>query len=190
MMIEFVSTILYNTNCYISTLLQIHCNNIKCYNPNSIGSYKIVQNYLQNTQHVVLRNRPTLSMGTERLACLNNPVACSWGPSPSTRQVLGSSPGPGGRAACAFFLHPPFFPPSGDSFFSHLPTQPTVRLGLNNTTGWVHHNPNSIESYKIVQKLSPKHAARVLRNRPTLSMGTERLACLNNPRGVQLGTLA
>ena len=33
------------------------------------------KNYLQNTQHVVLRNRPTLSIGTERLACLNNPRA-------------------------------------------------------------------------------------------------------------------
>ena len=31
------------------------------------------KNYLQNTQHVVLRNHPTLSIGTERLACLNNP---------------------------------------------------------------------------------------------------------------------
>ena len=28
---------------------------------------------LRNTQHVVLRNRPTLSIGTERLVCLNNP---------------------------------------------------------------------------------------------------------------------
>ena len=57
-------------------------------------------------------------------------MACSLGPSPSTRQVPGSSPGPGGRAACAFFLHPPFLPPSGDSFFRTFPTQPTVRLGL------------------------------------------------------------
>ena len=90
-------------------------------NPNIIKSYK---NYLQNTQHMVLRNRPTLLIGTERFACLNSPLACSWGPLPSTRQVPGSSPGPGGRAACAFFLHPPFLPPSGDSFFSHLPHQP------------------------------------------------------------------
>ena len=54
-------------------------------NPNTIKSYK---NYLQNTQHMVLHNRPILSIGTERLACLNSPLACSWGPSPSTRQVL------------------------------------------------------------------------------------------------------
>ena len=39
-------------------------------NPNTIKSYK---NYLQNTQHMVLRNRPTLIIGTERLACLNSP---------------------------------------------------------------------------------------------------------------------
>ena len=93
-------------------------------------------------------------------------MACSWGPSPSTRQVPGSSPGPGRRAARAFFLHPPFLPPSGDSFFRTFPTQPTVRLGLNNTTGWVHHNPNSIRSYKIVQKLSLKHAARGVAQSP------------------------
>ena len=33
---------------------------------------KSYKNYLQNTQHVVLRNRPTLPIGTERLACLNS----------------------------------------------------------------------------------------------------------------------
>ena len=63
-------------------------------------------------------------------------MACSWGPSPSARQVPGSSPGPGGRAARAFFLHPPFLPPSGDSFFRTFPTKPVkpvVRLGLNNS---------------------------------------------------------
>ena len=37
---------------------------------NLTKSYK---NYLQNTQHMVLRNRPTLIIGTERLACLNSP---------------------------------------------------------------------------------------------------------------------
>ena len=38
--------------------------------------YHVVQNlttdYLQNTSHVVLRNRPGLSTGMEGLACLNN----------------------------------------------------------------------------------------------------------------------
>ena len=37
------------------------------------------KNYLQNMQHVVLRNRPTLSLGMERLACLNNPRSVPLG---------------------------------------------------------------------------------------------------------------
>ena len=40
---------------------------------------KSYKNYLQNTQHVVLRNRPTLSIGTERLAGLNNPHGVQLG---------------------------------------------------------------------------------------------------------------
>ena len=40
---------------------------------------KSYRNYLQNTQHVVLRNRPTLSIGTERLTCLNNPHGVQLG---------------------------------------------------------------------------------------------------------------
>ena len=79
---------------------------------------------------MVLRNRPTLSIGTERLACLAC-LACSPGPSPSTRQVPGSSPGSGARAACAFFLHPPFLPPAGESFFCTFPTKPMKVFGLN-----------------------------------------------------------
>ena len=107
------------------------------------------KNYHQHTQHVVLRNRPTLSIGTESLLVETTPVACSWGPSPSTRQVPGSSPGPGGRAARAFFLHPHFLPPSGDSFFrtfSHQ-THESVRVIIHYwlgvlllyTTGWVYY---------------------------------------------------
>ena len=52
------------TNCLTLTLLHIT---------------KPHKNYLQNTQHVVLRNRPTLSIGTERLACLNNPRGVQLG---------------------------------------------------------------------------------------------------------------
>ena len=44
----------------------------------------LTKNCLKNTPHVVLRNRPTLSMATERLV-YTTPGACSWGPSPSTR---------------------------------------------------------------------------------------------------------
>ena len=107
------------------------------YNPNTMKSYK---NYLQNTQHVVFHNRPTLSIGTERLACLNNPHGMQLGPSSSTRQIPGSRPGRGGSAARAFFLHPPFLPPTGVSFFRTFPTKPVKVLGLLYPTGWVYYN--------------------------------------------------
>ena len=130
----------------------------------TIKSYK---NYLQNTQHRVLRNRPTLSIGTERLACLNSP------------------------------------PPPGVQLFSHLPQQPRIirdYFCLQNNILFVcvfkficspyifiSYNPNTmtIKSYKNYLQ-NTQH--RVLRNRPTLSIGTERLACLNSPPppGVQL----
>ena len=43
-------------------------------------------------------------------------------------------------------------------------------------------NPNTIKSYKILQKLSPKHAAPGVVQLPYPStLYTERLACLNNP---------
>ena len=45
-------------------------------NPNTIKSYK---NYLQNMQHMVLHKRPTLIIGTERLACLNSPPGVQRG---------------------------------------------------------------------------------------------------------------
>ena len=61
----------------MSTVTAVQDHN--CINPNSIRSYKIVQNYLQNTQHAVLRNRPTLSIGMERLACLNSPHGVQLG---------------------------------------------------------------------------------------------------------------
>ena len=58
-------------------------------------------------------------------------MACSWGPSPSTRQVPGSNPCPRRHAAHAFVLHPPSLPSSfGDSFFRTFPTNPAKVLGL------------------------------------------------------------
>ena len=39
----------------------------------------IDRDYLQNTQYMVLRNRPTLSIDTERLACLNSPPGVQLG---------------------------------------------------------------------------------------------------------------
>ena len=69
---------------------------------NLTKSYK---NYLQNTQHMVLCNRPTLSIGTERLACLNSPPPRRAAGDP--RLARGRSqvraPGPAG-ALCALFL--------------------------------------------------------------------------------------
>ena len=86
-------------------------------------------------------------------ACLSKqaPTACSWGPSPSTRQVPGSSPGPGGRSARAFFLHPPFLPPSGE-FFRTFPTKPAGTLGLKQTVQILKH------------LMSPKQIGSSLRN--------------------------
>ena len=74
---------------------------------------------------MVLRNRPTLSIGTERLACLNSPP---WRAAGDPRLARGRSRvwAPGS----AFFLHPPFLPPSGDSFFRTFPTNPAKVLGL------------------------------------------------------------
>ena len=96
---------------------------------------KSYKNYLQNTQHVVLHNRPTLPIGTERLACLNSPHGDGAAGDP--RLARGRSrvraPGPAGALRALFFLHPPFLPPSGDSFFCTFPTKPVkpvVRLGL------------------------------------------------------------
>ena len=143
------------------------------------------KNYLQNTQHVVLRNHPTLSMGTERLACLNNPHGVQLG------TLAGLEP-QAWRARCACFFSPPSLPSSFERFFfSHLPhqTHESVRviiyywLGVLLALTLLHitkPNKNYLQNMQHV----------VLRNRPTLSIGTERLVCLNNPRGVQLGTLA
>ena len=115
---------------------------------------------------MVLHNQPTLSIGTERLACLNSPHGVQLGTLAYKRQVPGSSPGYGGRAARAFFLHPPFLPPLGDSFFFRtFPTNPAKVLGLLYTTGLVYNNPNTIKSYKNYLQ-NTQHM--VLRNRPTL----------------------
>ena len=62
---------------------------------------------------------------------------------------------------------PPFLPPPGDSFIRTFPTKLTKVLGLLYTTGWVYYNPNTIKSYKILQKLvSPKHAAHGVAQSP------------------------
>ena len=107
---------------------------------------------------MVLRNRPTLIIGTERLACLNSPP---WRAAGDPRLAHGRSrvPSLGPAGTHPLFSPPPFLPPSGDSFFRTFPTNPAKVLGLSYTTSMVYNNPNIIKSYKILQKLSPKHAA-------------------------------
>ena len=94
---------------------------------NPIKSYK---NYLQNRQHMVLCNRPTLSIGTERLACLNSPP---WHAALDPRLARGRSrvwaPGPAG--ALRTFFSPLSLPPSGDSFFRTFPHQTHESVRVN-----------------------------------------------------------
>ena len=92
-------------------------------NPNTQNLTKSYRDYLQNTQHVVLRNRPTLSISMERLACSNNSRGVWLGT--LAWHVLSPGFDPQSlRARCGrFFLHPPFLPPSGELFL-HLPHYP------------------------------------------------------------------
>ena len=65
---------------------------------------KSYKNYLQNTQHVVLRNRPTLPIGTERLACLNSPRGVQLGTLAYHAAGPGFEPrGPAGALRALFF---------------------------------------------------------------------------------------
>ena len=100
-------------------------------------------------------------------------MACSWGPSPS--HVAGPEFEPRAwRARCVhFFLHPPFL--LWEIVF-FAPSPPNLRKcwGYLYTTGWGYYNPNTIKSYKNSLQ-NTQHV--VLHNRPTLSIGTERLAC-------------
>ena len=95
------------------------------FNPNTIKSYK---NYLQNTLHMVLRNRPTLSIGTERLAYLNSPPQRAAG---DPRLARGRSrvraPGPAGALRSLFFSTLPSFLLR---FFCTFPANPAKVLGL------------------------------------------------------------
>ena len=115
---------------YNSTTLQPHGASINSsekdanFNPNTTKSYKILQKLSpKHSAHGVAQSTyPNYRHGK---ACLSKqpPLACSWGPSPTTRQVPGSSPGSGGRAARAFFSTlPSFLLP--EIVFSHLPHQP------------------------------------------------------------------
>ena len=108
--------------------------------PNLTKSHK---NYLQNTQHMVLRNRPTLIIGTERLACLNSPpgvARCARFSPPSLpsslpeivffapRLARGRSrvqaPGPAGALRALFFSTLPSFLLPEIVFFAPSPPTP------------------------------------------------------------------
>ena len=107
------------------TLFYTHKNGSIFNNPNTIKSYKILQKLSpKHAAHGVAQS--TYPIYRHGKACLSKqpPWRAAGDPSPSTRQVPGSSPGSGGRAACAFFLHPPFLPPSGDSLFAPSPPTP------------------------------------------------------------------
>ena len=100
------------------------------YNPNTIKSYKIIQKLSPKhaARGVVQSPYPIYRHGK---ACLSEQPP--WRAAGDPRLACGRSrvraPGPA-SAARTFFLHPPFLPPSGDSFFRNFPTKPAKVLGL------------------------------------------------------------
>ena len=92
-------------------------------------------------------NRPSLSIATKRLTCLNNSRGVQLG------TLAWYAVGPRfelrpQRACCAhFFLPPPFLPPWGDSFL-HLPHHPrkSVRVIGHHSLGST--NSNRQKSYR------------------------------------------
>ena len=106
-------------------------------NPNTQKSYKILQRLSPKhaTRHVVLRNPPTLSIATERLACLNT---LPWRAAGDPRLACGRSRvwAPPAGAPCALFSPPSL--PSCFRFFSHLPhhTRESLRvITIKNSAG-------------------------------------------------------
>ena len=101
-------------------------------NPNTIKSYKILQKL--SPKHaapgVAQSTYPNYRHGK---ACLSKQPP--WRAAGDPRLARGRSrvraPGPAGALRALFFLHPPFLPPSGDSFFRTFPTNPAKVLGLN-----------------------------------------------------------
>ena len=109
--------------------MEVHLlSNLKNINPNRQKSYEILyRDYLQNMLHVVLHNRPTLSIATELKVYLIQSKQLPWGAAEESclagSRSPGFRPGPRGRAALAFFLGPPFLFSWGDIFFR--PSTPT-----------------------------------------------------------------
>ena len=100
------------------------------FNSNSIKSYKIVQKLSPKhaARGVAQSPYPTYRHGK---VCLSKQP--TWRAAGDPRLARGRSrvraPGPAGALRALFFFHPPFLPPSGDSFFSHLPHQTCETCG-------------------------------------------------------------
>ena len=109
------------------------------YNPNSIIHHQTSQKLSPKhaARGVAQSPYPIYRHGK---ACLSKqpPWRAAGDPRPARGRSRVRAPGPAG-ALRAFFLHPPFLPPSGDSFFRTFPTKPTKVLGLCYTTGWVYY---------------------------------------------------
>ena len=91
-----------------------------CYiNPNSIRSYKIVQKLSPKHAARGVAQSPYPIYRHAKASLSEQPP---WRVAGDPRLARGRSRvrAPGALRAL-FFLHPPFLPPSGDSFFSHLP---------------------------------------------------------------------
>ena len=100
------------------------------FNPNTIKSYKILQKLSpKHAAHGVAQS--TYPIYRHGKACMSKQP--SWHAAGDPRLARGRSqvraPGPVG-ALRSHFLHPPFLPPSGDSFFCTFPTNPAKVLGL------------------------------------------------------------
>ena len=107
---------------------------IGSYNPNSIRSYKIVQNLSSKHAARGVAQSPFPIYRRGKACWSKQPPWRAAGDPPLARgRSRVRVPGPAGALRALFFLHPPFLPPSGDSFFRTfptIPTKPVVRLGL------------------------------------------------------------
>ena len=92
------------------------------YNPNTLKSYKISPK--QAACGVAQLPYPIYRHGK---ACLNNPMACSWGTSPSMQQVPGSIRALVPAGALRMLFSPPSLP-----FSLGTHSKPTIVLGLYN----------------------------------------------------------
>ena len=118
-------------------------------NPNTIKSYKILRKLSpKHAAHGVAQSTyPNYRHGK---ACLSKQPP--WRAAGDPRLARGRSrvwaPGP----ARFFFPHPPFLPPSGDSFFRTFPTNPAKVLGLIHVIHSYPHHPID-ERYQMLMLL-------------------------------------